>query len=42
VDDIVDGPLGTSVVGEITVDLPINPASLFFYSGNVIISEDIP
>lgn len=40
--DIIDGPLPTLQVGEIEVDLPINPNSLAFYDGDIIVSEDIP
>lgn len=40
--DIIDGPLPSLQVGEIEVDLPINPSSLSFYSGDIIISQDLP
>lgn len=41
-DDIVDGALPSLQVGEIEVDLPIDPGSFAFYQGDIIVSQDIP
>lgn len=38
VDDIVDAALPSLQVGEITVDLPINPGSFAFYDGTIIVT----
>ena len=38
-DDIIDAALPSLMVGEIVVDLPINPGSLAFYDGDVIATQ---